>query len=227
MIESIIAFIQTFFLPLGAVGVFIASFVEEVVAPIPSALVIFSSGFLYISGPITWATVFRLMWLVVVPAAAGVTVGSLVIYGVAYYAGKPMLEKWGKWLGLSWSDIERLQEKFSRSSFDEFGLFVARAIPAIPSVAIAAFCGLIRFKVWPFIIYSFLGLLVRVTILGFIGWQVGALYFKYANIVSLFENLIFVVIGLMVVGFVVWRMLRKPKENSMTTLSSADKTDVV
>src|SRR5438477_612068 len=83
--------------------------------------------------------------IVVIPAAAGITLGSLMVYGIAYWAGKPALDKWGKWLGLGWKDVEAIQKKFSEKSFDEWGLFILRCIPILPSVAISAFSGLIRY----------------------------------------------------------------------------------
>ena len=39
MINNLILFIRDFLLPYGAIGVFLATVVEEIIAPIPSALV--------------------------------------------------------------------------------------------------------------------------------------------------------------------------------------------
>lgn len=212
MIEHLILFIQTHLLPLGGLGVFIASIIEEVLAPIPSAFVIFASGFLLVEGPITFSSLFRLITTVTIPAALGIVTGSFLVYGVAYYAGKPVLTKWGKWLGFSWDDVEKIQRRFAETPFDEVSLFVVRAIPMVPSVVISAFCGLIRFPVRSYALYSFLGLMIRATVLGFIGWQIGALYSRYARYVTLFENVIFVLIAVSVLGFVGWRIYKHRKQ---------------
>ena len=45
MIAETIVLIEKTLLPLGAFGIFVASLLEEVVAPIPSALVQLSAGF--------------------------------------------------------------------------------------------------------------------------------------------------------------------------------------
>jgi len=208
MIESLIHLIQQYLIPLGGMGVFVASVMEEIVAPIPSAMVIFASGFLLVTGPLSLETFIDLLLTVAIPAALGVTIGSLFAYGIAYYAGKPVLTKWGKWLGLTWDDIERMHQKFSESKFDEWSLFAIRALPIVPSVVISAFCGLVRFPIRSYLIISFVGLLVRTTILGFLGWQVGKLYVHYAQVVALFEDVIlYSVIGC-VVAFIVWRVYR-------------------
>ncbi len=212
MIESLILFIHTHLLPLGGFGVFIASIIEEILAPIPSAAVIFASGFLLVKGPIGFDTVLDLLVKVAIPAALGITLGSLMVYGIAYYAGKPILTKWGKWLGLSWEDVEKIQLKFSQTSFDEASLFVIRAIPIVPSVVISAFCGLIRFPLRPYVLFSLLGLIVRAILLGFVGWQIGTLYFRYAKYVTLFENIILVGIVIFVTIFVGWRVYKHKKQ---------------
>jgi membrane protein DedA with SNARE-associated domain len=212
MIEHLILFIQTHLLPLGGLGVFIASVIEEVLAPIPSAFVIFASGFLLVDGSVTLHSLLRLVGVVAVPAALGIVLGSFFVYGVAYYAGKPVLTRWGKWLGLSWDDVEKIQRRFAETPFDEVSLFAVRAFPFIPSVVISAFCGLIRFPVRSYALFSFLGLVVRASVLGFVGWQIGTLYSRYAKFVTLFENVIFILIGISVLMFIGWRIYKHKKQ---------------
>lgn len=212
MIESLILFIHTHLLPLGGLGVFLASIVEEILAPIPSAAVIFASGFLLVSGPVNLSSLTDLILKVAVPASLGITLGSFFVYGIAYYAGKPILTKWGKWLGLSWEDVEKIQRRFSQTAFDEASLFAIRAIPIIPSAVISAFCGLIRFPIRSYVIYSVLGLIVRSMLLGFVGWQIGTLYYRYAAYVTLFENIIFGAVIIFVVVFAGWRIYKYKKQ---------------
>ncbi len=50
MIHSFINFIEQIVLPMGALGVFFAEIIEEVVVPIPSALVLLTSGFIFLKG---------------------------------------------------------------------------------------------------------------------------------------------------------------------------------
>lgn len=208
MIESLLNFIQTYLMPLGGLGVFVASVLEEVFAPIPSAVVTFTSGFLLVSGPINLGSLTTLLLKVAVPASLGVTLGSLFVYAIAFFAGKPVLDKWGKWLGLSWNDILNLQQKFSKTSFDELSLFAVRAVPIVPSIVISAFCGLVRFPLRSYILYSIAGLLIRTAILGFVGWQVGKLYYRYAEAVALFENFIFGAIIVFILLFIFWKIFR-------------------
>jgi len=97
MIEYLVHFLQVYILPWGALGVFVASVIEEVIAPIPSALVMTMSGFLFVAGPISWNVVYSLIFKVAIPAALGVTLGSYVIYFAARFGGKFVIDKWGKY----------------------------------------------------------------------------------------------------------------------------------
>ncbi len=209
MIETTIQFIQSVILPLGAWGVFLGSLLEEVVAPIPSALVLTFSGFLFLKGSFSIAFLFKLILTVVLPASLGVTIGSFFVYGLAHVFGKPILVKWGKWLGLSWNDIEKLQTKFDSENIDEWALFFLRTIPIIPSVAISAFYGLIRYDMKKYFIYTFLGTCIRATILALVGWQVGALYYRYADLIGKIEDFFLMGIGLVCILFVLYRIRKK------------------
>ena len=67
MIDFFISLIQTHLLPYGGVGVFAASVIEEVIAPIPSAFVGLAAGFLFVSGPLSLNALFQLFLTVVIP----------------------------------------------------------------------------------------------------------------------------------------------------------------
>lgn len=192
MIEFLVHFLQTNILPLGAFGVFAASVIEEVIAPIPSALVMTMSGFLLVTGPVSAETISALIFKVAIPAALGVTIGSYAIYLVARLGGKFLIEKWGKYIGLYWADIEKLQSRLSGTRKDELIIGGARILPIVPSVAISAFCGILEMNAIKYFVISFIGIFFRGIILGVLGWQVGNIYEKYAQIISSIENVILI-----------------------------------
>lgn len=207
MFESIFAFLQANVLPLGFFGVFLASIAEEVIAPIPSALVMMTAGFLFVSGPINLAHIGRLVYYVGLPAGLGVAIGSLWIYGVAYWGGKAFLEKWGKYIGLYWSDVKRLKSKLEEKKSDEWAIVSARILPVVPSVAISAFCGFMRMRLWKYFILTFIGMFLRGVLMGFIGWQVGNVYMRYAEKFSKLEDkVLWVIIAAtaIFIGYLFW-----------------------
>lgn len=211
MIEYLVHFLQVNVLPWGALGVFVASVAEELVAPIPSAIIMTTAGFLFVSGPVSLSAISNLIFKVAVPAAFGVTVGSYGIYFVARYGGKIVIEKLGKYIGLNWSDIEKMREKLSGTRRDDVLISVARILPIFPSVAISAFCGILEMNILKYFVISFIGIFFRGIILGVLGWQLGNVYEKYANTISSVENTILISTILAVGIFVVLKYKSKAK----------------
>ena len=209
MIENLIGFLQANILPLGASGVFLASVIEEVIAPIPSALIMTMSGFLFVSGSLSLDTVSALILKVAIPAALGVTIGSYVVYFIARYGGKILIERWGKYIGLYWADIEKLRSYFQGTKRDDWIIGGARVLPFFPSVAISAFCGIIQMNPVKYFFISSIGVFFSGIILGVVGWQVGNVYVKYAGLISSIENGVLVCIALAFIVFVVLKYRSK------------------
>ncbi len=212
MIESLVHFLQTAILPWGAAGVFVASVIEEVLAPIPSAVIMTMSGFLFISGPVSIKAILALIFKVAIPAALGVTLGSYVVYFIARFGGKMIIEKWGKYVGLYWLDIEKLQNRLSGTRKDELIIGGARILPFIPSVAISAFCGILEMNVIKYFFISFIGVFFRGIILGILGWQVGNVYEKYTHTISSIENVVLISTILAIGIFIVLKYKNRIKE---------------
>lgn len=189
MIETIVTFIEHTLVPYGALGVFLASAIEEIVAPIPSALVLLVSGFVFLhSVPFSLSYIGILLFVVVIPATLGMTAGSLLMYSIGYVSGKPAIVKFGKYFGISWSDVEKAEARFAHSNTDEIALILLRAIPVVPNTAVSALCGLIRFPLTKYLTISIIGLGLRAFVLVLIGAQVGSLYDHYEMYFEQAEN---------------------------------------
>ncbi len=205
MLSAVILQLEAVIIKFGAGGVFIAALLEEIIAPIPSSLVAMFAGFFLVPTEYTWLQAVGTSFLeVAIPMSVGITIGSLVFYTIAYFGGKPIIIRYGKWFGLSWTLIEKTEEKFIKGHKDEIILLSLRSLPFVPSVAISAFCGLVRYPVKTFIVVSFIGSLIRATIMAMIGWQVRDAYITYAGIISQIEIFVFVVIILAFVLFVIY-----------------------
>ncbi len=201
MIQSFIIFFENILIPLGGWGVFGATLIEQIIAPIPSAVVQLSAGFFLINTEYLGKAFFDILATIAIPSAVAVGIGSFLVYWIAYYLGKKFVDVWGGWLGVNWESVEKLHEKFNHSGRDNWILFVLRALPAVPTVAVDIFCGIVRFDLKRYIIITFFGTLVRAFLFGVIGWQVGSVYVRYANIISRIEG--YVLVGLVVVTAVV------------------------
>jgi len=202
---QIFEYLQAYIIPLGAWGVFLASITEEIITPIPSALVMMTAGFIFLKGAFNLALVHKLIFVVVIPSAIGVTIGSYVIYAVGYFGGKPAIQKWGKYFGVSWESVEHFQEKKVIRRTENVALFLARALPFIPSTTIAFFCGFIRQPLMLYTAITFFGILVRSTILALLGWYAGEVYTLYAHAGSYLEAILFWIPLGAVIIFILYR----------------------
>ncbi|MFM2357927.1 MAG: putative rane protein YngC [Candidatus Parcubacteria bacterium] len=202
---EIFEYLQAHIIPLGAWGVFWACMIEEIITPIPSALIMMSAGFIFLKGTFSLSLLYTLIFTVVIPATIGVTLGSYVIYAIGYFGGKPAIQKWGKFFGVSWESVEHFQEKRIVRKTETIALLVARATPFVPSTTIAFFCGFIRQPLWLYTQITFIGVLIRSIILALLGWYAGEVYATYANAGSYLEAILFWIPLGGVVIFVVYR----------------------
>jgi membrane protein DedA with SNARE-associated domain len=141
MFSHLVTIIDPLVQQYGALGVFLGSIIEEVVAPIPSTIVVFSAGVL-LAGDLTGADAIRTVALsVMLPASAGIALGSLFPYYLARLGEEVLLHRWGKYLGLDATLVEKAKGWMQKTKRDEWLLFFARAVPVLPSVAISVTAG--------------------------------------------------------------------------------------
>jgi len=208
VIASFIAYTENVLLPLGAWGVFIATLIEQIIAPIPSAFVQLGAGFFLIEAESFFTALWKVIILVSIPSALAIGLGSLLVYGIAYFVGKPLVERFGKFFQVKWQDVEALSEKFNTSRRDDWLLLIPRSLPAMPTVAVDIFCGIVRYRLGKYIIITFVGSFIRATIFGLVGWSVGDLYVKYAEQIASVEKYLLAGVVISVVVFIIFRTKR-------------------
>ncbi len=194
----------------GGLGVFAASIVEELISLIPSSLVQMGAGIFIMNGdPVNIFSILKLIFQISIPAALGVTIGSLPYVWLARKFGIKMVDRWGKWVGVSVSDIKELEEKLAKTSWDDVAFVAMRAFPVIPSVALAIYGGMVEMSWWRYIILSFIGVFIRATGLGIVGWLFGNTIDTVSSDIGRLENIGLVVIGLFLITFFWWLKRRK------------------
>ena len=113
----------------GYLGVGFLMFLETIFPPIPSEVIMPVAGMAAAQGKMS-------LTLTVVSGTAGAMLGNIVWYLAARALGhdrlKPIIQRYGQWLTLSWRDVER-----AHRWFDDHGValvFFGRLIPAIRSL---------------------------------------------------------------------------------------------
>ncbi len=193
----------------GYLGVAFWVALESVVIPIPSELVLPFAGFLVGDGtaiePLTgqaWS-----YWLVVLAGTIGATVGALIAYAIGAWGGRPILERWGRYLGISAADLDRAESFFDRHG--EAASFFGRMIPVIRSLVSFA-AGVARMPIGRFTLFTFLGSLPFTALLVFAGLQLGANWEEVGGILKRFEYAIVAVLVVIVIAWI-WFRIIKPR----------------
>ena len=196
----------------GYLGVAIWVAIESVIIPIPSELVLPFAGFLVGTGdsiePLTgqpWS-----YWLVVLAGTLGATAGALIAYGIGLWGGRPIVERWGRYLGISHEDLDRAEAFFDR--YGDYAAFFGRLVPVIRSLVSFA-AGISRMPLGRFVLFTFLGSLPFTALLVFAGLQLGANWEQVGPILKRFE---YAIIAVLVIAAIAWIWFRiiKPRRRA-------------
>jgi len=191
-----------FYGPLALLGLGVF---EEIFFFIPSSLIFVAAGFFIIAPDLTLGeAVSEAIFKVSFWATLGVVLGSMPIYWLVYFGGKPVIERLGGFFGIYWSDILWVRRRFERGYIDETVLVFLRAIPIFPISVVSAFCGLIRLGWREFFYTTFWGALMRISLLSLIGWGVGREYLQYAQSLQGLEKYGLLIILLGIAGGYFW-----------------------
>lgn len=204
MIAGVVDYLDILINSFGVWGVLGASFLEEIIFFLPSPVVMISSGFFILEGPISPDFFFVLFIMIAIPYAIGVTVASFLFYGALYFLGEKAVQRWGRWFGVSWKDIEKLKIKMRKNNYEKITLFSLRVVPVVPSAVLASICGFIKMRITTYTLISLAGVFVRTSIFAFLGWFLGETYRRYAEKIGEIESLIGYVFLFLFISFIIF-----------------------
>lgn len=171
---------------LGYWGIGILMGLESAAIPIPSEVIMPFSGFLVSEGRMN-------LWLAALAGAIGSVVGSWVIYEIARYGGRPLLEKYGKYILISKSHLDSTDRFFQK--YGMWATFIGRMLPVFRTyISIPA--GLAGINLKKFLALCFAGSFVWSYFLAWLGVIFGSHWDKikdYMHYVSI-SILVFVVL---------------------------------
>ena len=205
IIEILSAFIVATISTLGYAGIVLLMAIESACIPLPSEIIMPFSGYLVYTGRFN-------LWLVSVAGAIGCVAGSLVAYWIGMYGGRPLIEKYGRYILISHHDLDVADRWFDR--FGEVIVFVSRLLPAIRTF-IAFPAGVARMNLKKFVIYTFAGSLPWCLGLAYAGQKLGEHWDKDPRLKTLFHRFDFVIGILLVLAVVwwIWRHVRHSKKS--------------
>lgn len=193
----------------GYLGVALLIFIENVFPPIPSEIILTLGGFM------TTYTNLN-VWGVSIAATVGSVAGAVLLYGLGMVLTQQRLEsivnRWGKYLRLKMSDIEKAQGWFNKRG--SITVFLCRFVPIVRSL-ISVPAGTARMNFVKFFIYTVLGTAIWNIVLVNLGAFAGENWRVVAEKFDAYSDVALIVLGVLgvaaVVGFVLWRR-KKEKE---------------
>jgi membrane protein DedA with SNARE-associated domain len=174
----------------GYVGIVLLMGIESACIPLPSEVIMPFSGYLVSVGR------FKLGW-VALAGALGCNAGSLVAYYVGSLGGRPLVEKYGRYVLVTHHDLEMADRFFAR--YGDWAVFIARLLPVIRTF-IALPAGVARMNFLRFNIYTFLGSLPWCAALAYAGLKLGERWTTLRQYFHRFDT----VIGILILIAAAW-----------------------
>ncbi|HUZ12656.1 MAG TPA: DedA family protein [Caulobacteraceae bacterium] len=131
----------------GYLGVALLMAAESACLPLPSEIILPFAGFLVAEGRMN-------LFAVATVGALGCNLGSLFAYEVGRLGGRPLLERWGRYVLVGPREMDRAERFFAR--FGDAAVLIARLLPGVRTyVALPA--GIAEMRRLPFHVYTFVG----------------------------------------------------------------------
>src|SRR2546423_6168664 len=122
ILAILFAFISKVMIGTGYSGIMILMAIESACIPLPSELIMPFAGYLVFQGT------FKLL-LVATAGAIGCNLGSLVAYEIGHYGGRPLVERYGRWILMGRRELDWADRFFAPRGF--VSVFFRRLLPLI------------------------------------------------------------------------------------------------
>jgi membrane protein DedA with SNARE-associated domain len=163
---------------LGYWGIFLGMTIESACIPLPSEIIMTFAGYVVYEGKMAF-------WGVVLVGTLGNLVGSLIAYYVGWWGGRPLLEKYGKYILITHNKLNLADEWFERYGHE--AVLISRMLPGLRTF-ISLPAGITHMNLKKFILYTVIGSLPWCFVLTYIGvlmgpnWTTIESYFHYLDI---------------------------------------------
>jgi membrane protein DedA with SNARE-associated domain len=187
----------------GYVAIFLLMALESACVPIPSEVTMLFAGALVSAPFLAPEQQLDLVTVALVGAVANL-VGSCLAYWAGYAGGRPLVDRWGRYLLLRPHEIDRASAWFDRYGHE--AVFFGRLLPVVRTF-ISLPAGVARMNFWKFSLYTLLGCLPWTFGLAFLGFKLGERWDE----VERFLRPVSWLVGVLVVagvGWWIWRRVR-------------------
>jgi membrane protein DedA with SNARE-associated domain len=199
--EQIVYFLQNLFNTIGWAGVVVAMAIESACIPLPSEVTMPLAGWMLIQakglamGSVLWAGLY---------GGLGCTIGSIITYWIGAKGGRPLLERYGKYVLISTHDIEVADHWFHK--YGEATAFFSRLLPIVRTF-ISLPAGVARMDFGRFTLLTFVGSFVWCVVLAAAGFAFGSRWQEVRDAMRPFD----IPIAIVLVALFGWYVYRHVK----------------
>lgn len=209
MIEKILGILATFTIGVissgGYLGIALLMAIESACIPLPSEIIMPFAGYLVSTGHFN-------LYLAATAGAIGCNLGSIVGYEIGKRGGRPVAERWGRYVLVGPGELDAADRFFAR--FGNIAVLIGRLLPVIRSF-IAFPAGVARMPLVPFHIYTFIGSWPWCFGLAYLGMVLGDKWNSDPRVKAAFHSAdaVIAVVLVAAVGFYIWHRVRGLKRH--------------
>jgi membrane protein DedA with SNARE-associated domain len=201
VIEALAVFTTGVISSMGYGGIVLLMGIESACIPLPSEIIMPFAGYLVYRGEMT-------LQGAALAGALGCVVGSIPAYWLGQFGGRPLIERYGRWVLLSHKELDWADRTFQR--FGHFVVFAARLLPVVRTF-IAFPAGVSRMPMGKFIVYTFVGSWPWCLGLAWVGQKLGEAWHTDPRVQAIYHRFeaVIVVAGLLAI---VWFIAHKVRQ---------------
>jgi len=194
--------------------VMVGAAVEEILAPIPSPIIMTIAGGI---AKAQQANVADLMLLALMGGLAK-TAASWLVYVVSDKMEDVVVGKFGKYLGVTSKEVEKIGSYLKGGTRDILIIALARALPIMPTAPVSIACGVMKVNLRAYMIGTGIGTIVRSLMymsLGYLGLASADTIIKALDNVESLVQILIAAVGILLLA---WMYYRRHKENDIMGL---------
>jgi membrane protein DedA with SNARE-associated domain len=142
------------------------------------------------------------LWGIIGAAILGDVSGALIIYSIAYIGGRPLMEKYGKYILIDHNKLEQADTWFEK--YGPEAVLISKLIPIMGRV-ISVPAGIAKMSLKKFMIYTFIGTLPFAITLGYLGVQLGVNWPIIKEYLDTWDILIVTVVFMGILAYILYK----------------------
>lgn len=203
VIEALAVFTTSVISAMGYGGIVLLMAIESACIPLPSEIIMPFAGYLVYRGEMT-------LHGAALAGAIGCVVGSIPAYYLGQFGGRPLIERYGRYVLVSRRELDLADRLFQR--WGQWVVFAGRLLPVVRTF-IAFPAGVSRMPMGKFLIYTFVGSYPWCYGLAWVGEWAGEAWHTDPRVKAIYHRfeLVIVVAGVLAVAWFVWHKVKEAR----------------